>query len=298
MSRIPRLPIIALAFMGVLGAACGTERGAPGGDVVVDDFGDTVRFDAQAARIVSLNPVTTELLFALNAGDRLVGRTSWDLYPAAARSVPDLGDGMGPNVEAVLGREPDLVVLYATPSNRTAAAQLRRAGVMTVSIRTDLIADLGRVTPILARLVGDSALGALVVDTVNASLAAVRERADTAGGPVAFWHIWDAPLMTIGGGSFLSELLTVAGVRNAFGDATSPSPQVSLEEVARRDPDVILAGPLAAAKIRATPAWASIRAVREDRVLVVDTTLVGRPGVRMGEAARHLRALILGDSLR
>ena len=298
MSRIARHPIIALAFAGVLGAACGTDRAAPGTGVVVDDFGDTVRFDAPAARIVSLNPVTTELLFALGAGDRLVGRTSWDLYPAAARAVPDLGNGMGPNVEAVLGQRPDLVVLYATPSNRTAASQLRRAGVMTVSIRTDLIADLGRVTPILARLIGDSALGALVVDTVNASLAAVRARADTATGPVAFWHIWDAPLMTIGGGSFLSELLTVAGVRNSFGDATAPSPQVSLEEVARRDPDVILAGPLAAAKIRATPAWASIRAVREERVLVVDTTLVGRPGVRMGEAARHLRALILGDSLR
>jgi iron complex transport system substrate-binding protein len=298
MSRIPCHHIIALAFAALFGAACGTERAAPGADVVVDDFGDTVRFDTPAARIVSLNPVTTELLFALNAGDRLVGRTSWDLYPAAARDVPDLGNGMGPNVEAVLGQKPDLVVLYATASNRTAATQLRRAGVMTVSIRTDLIADLARVTPILARLVGDSVLGALVVDTVNASLAEVRARADTARGPAAFWHVWDQPLMTIGGGSFLSELLTVAGARNSFGDAASPSPQVSLEEVARRDPDVILAGPLAAAKIRSTPAWASIRAVREGRVLVVDTILVGRPGVRMGEAARHLRALILGDTLR
>jgi iron complex transport system substrate-binding protein len=302
MSRMPRrsiiVPVLACSIAGLVAAACGTDRPTPGADVVVDDFGDTVRFTAPAGRIVSLNPVTTELFFALDAGDRLVGRTSWDLYPAAAHDVPDLGNGMGPNVEAVLGQKPDLVVMYATPSNRTAAAQLRRAGVMTVSIRTDLIADLARVTPILARLVGDSALGALVVDSVNASLAAVRARGDTAAGPVAFWHVWDAPLMTIGGGSFLSELLTVAGVRNAFGDAPAPSPQVSLEEVARRDPDVILAGPLAAAKIRSTPAWATIRAVREGRVLVVDTTLVGRPGVRMGEAARHLRALILGDSLR
>lgn len=289
---------IVLALASGLPTACAPGRPAGSGDAIVDDFGDTVRLAAPAMRIVSLNPVTTELLFALGAGERLVGRTRWDLHPPAARAVPDLGDGMGPNVEAVLGQRPDLVVLYATPSNRAASEQLRRAGVMTVSVRTDRIADLARIARVLAHLTGDSARGALVVDTVSASLAAVRARADTSRGPVAFWHVWDAPLMTIGGGSFLGELLTIAGVRNAFGDADAPSPQVSLEEVARRDPDVILAGPLAAARIRAHPSWAALRAVREGRVLVVDTTLVGRPGVRMGEAARHLRALILGDTVR
>jgi iron complex transport system substrate-binding protein len=289
--------LVFLAVGTVAGAACAGERAAAS-DAGIDDFGDTVRIASPATRIVSLNPVTTELLFALGAGDRLVGRTRWDLHPTAAREVPDLGDGMGPNVEAVLGQRPDLVVLYASPMNRAAAQQLRRAGVMTISIRTDRVADLARVTPVLARLIGDSVIGALVVDTVNASLDALRSRTDPTRGPVAFWHVWDAPLMTIGGGSYLSELLTVAGVRNAFADATSPSPQVSIEEVARRDPDVILAGPLAAARIRAHPGWATIRAVREGRVLVVDTTLVGRPGVRMGEAARHLRALIVGDSTR
>ncbi len=300
MSR-PRIPfpwLVLTTLVAFAAAACARDRVAAPDSVFVDDFGDTVRLDSAARRIVSLNPVTTELLFALGAGDRLVGRTRWDQFPPAALAVPDLGDGMGPNVEAVLGQRPDLAVLYATPANRIAAQQLRRAGVMTVSIRTDRIGDFARVVPVLARLVGDSATGALVVDTVMASLSAVRARADTSGAPVAFWHVWEAPLMTIGGGSFLGELLLTAGVRNAFGDAASPSPQVALEEVARRDPDVILAGPLTAARIRAHPGWASLRAVREGRVLVPDTMLVGRPGVRMGEAARHLRALILGDTAR
>ncbi len=282
---------------GVLLASCGarSESAASG---VVDDFGDTLRFDAPVLRIVSLNPVTTELLFALGAGGRVVGRTHWDVYPPAAREVSDVGDGMGPNVEAVLGRRPDLVVLYATQSNRAARDQLHRAGVRTVSIRTDHVADLARVATILGAAIGDPAVAARVVDSVTASLDAVRARRETSRHVTAFWHVWDTPLMTIGGGSYLSELLEVAGVRNAFGDATSPSPQVSLEEVARRDPDVILAGPLAAERIRASAAWATIRAVREGRVLVLDTTIVGRPGVRMGEAARHLRALIIGDSVR
>jgi ABC-type Fe3+-hydroxamate transport system substrate-binding protein len=112
----------------------------------------------------------------------------------------------------------------------------------------------------------------------------------------AFWHIWDVPLMTIGGGSYLSELLSIAGATNVFDDVAMPSPQVAIEEVARRNPDVILAGPNAARKILANPQWQSVSAVRRGRVVVIDTTIVGRPGVRMGEAARFLRRVLV-DSL-
>ena len=107
-------------------AACGGSTRSEGSILTVDDFGDTVRLAHPATRVVSLNPVTTELIFALGAGDRLVGRTHWDLYPPAAAKVPDVGDGMQPNVEAVLGQRPDLVLLYASPSNRAAASPVWR----------------------------------------------------------------------------------------------------------------------------------------------------------------------------
>lgn len=278
-------------------AACGEPPQATGaGDAVVDDFGDTLRLSASARRVVSLNPVTTELLFALERGDLLVGRTSWDLAPAAAREVPDVGNGMGPNVEVVLGQRPDLVLLYASESNRLAAAQLRAAGVQTLTHRTDRIEDLQRVLPVIATAVGADSLGRLVADSVRASVEAVRARPRPATALRAYWQIWDAPILTIGGGSYLSELLEVAGVANVFGDMDAPSPQVSLEEIARRDPDVVLAGPNVAARIRATPGWQAVRAVREGRIVVIDTTIVGRPGVRMGEAARFLRRVLV-DSL-
>lgn len=276
-------------------AACAGER-APISSLSVDDFGDTLHLGATPTRVVSLNPVTTELLFALGAGERLVGRTSWDLFPEQARAVPDLGPGMLPNVEAVLGRRPDLVLLYASESNRLAAQQLRAAGVMTLSHRTDHVADLARVTPIIAAALGLSEQGLLVIDSVTASLDAVRAMPRATNPVTVFWHVWDAPVMTIGGGSYLSELLTIAGAVNVFGDLAQPSPQVSMEEIAHRDPDFILAGPIAATRIRAQPAWRSVRAVREGHVLVVDTTVVGRPGVRMGEAARSLRRLLV-DSM-
>lgn len=286
--RCVRIPAVAL----LLAACAGSDRPATG-SALVDDFGDTLRLAAPAQRVVSLNPVTTELLFALDAGDRLVGRTTWDLAPAAARDVPDMGPGMGPNVEAVMGQRPDLVLLYASPSNRRAAELLRGAGIATLTYRTDRIADLPRAIGPIAAALGVDSLGQLVADSVQRSVDAVRALPRAAKAPRVFWHIWDAPLMTIGGGSYLSELLDVAGAENVFGDLDAPSPQVSLEEVASRHPDLILAGPNNAARIRNSPAWQAVAAVREGRIVVIDTTIVGRPGVRMGEAARFLRERVV-----
>lgn len=277
----------------LLGACAGDPRASAAGSAVVDDFGDTLRLAGPAQRVVSLNPVTTELVFALEAGDKLVGRTSWDLFPDAARAVPDLGAGMGPNVEAIIGQRPDLVLLYASEMNRTAVQQLRAAGIATLTHRTDKIADLARVTPVIAAALGREAVGRVVVDSVAASVQAVRDLPRPSEPVRAFWHIWDAPLMTIGGGSYMSELLDAAGAANAFGDATQPSPQVSFEEVARRNPDVILAGPNNARKIRENPLWQVVPAVRAGRIIVIDTNIVGRPGVRMGEAARFLRRVLV-----
>src|SRR5690606_31699371 len=142
------------------------------------------------------------------------------------------------------------------------------------------------------KAVGADSLGAIVADSVRASVEYVRRLPRPTDPVRAFWHIWDAPLLTIGGGSYMTELLEVAGAINVFGDVEQPSPQVSLEEVARRNPDVILAGPNNARRIRANPLWQTVPAVRAGRILVIDTTLVGRPGVRMGEAARFLRTAL------
>lgn len=263
-----------------------------------DDFGDTILAARPPRRIVSLSPVTTELLFALGAGGRVVGRTHWDLSPAAAIAVPDVGNGMQPNVEAVLGVHPDLVVLYASSSNRAAAVQLRKAGVNTLAIRDDHISDFRRTVAMLARATGDTIAGQGIADSVERSLAAVRERPRPSRPPTVFWHMWDSPVLTIGGGSYLDELVTIAGAKNIFGDLAEPSPQVTLEEIVRRNPDFILVGPASAKALRDNALWRAVPAVREGRLLIVDTLLTARPGVRLGEAAHSLRALILKDTVR
>jgi ABC-type Fe3+-hydroxamate transport system substrate-binding protein len=291
--------IVALASASLILAACGRTDRAPsdesrgtGGAVRVDDFGDTVRTTSPAQRIASLNPTTTEILYAIGAGSRVVGRTTWDAYPAEARNAPDLGPGLHPNVEAILASRPDLVLLYASEDNRAAAHALQAAGIRTLTLRIDRIADFSRAMTLIGAATGDSAAAQIVRDSVIGTLDRVRRAMSDAPRLTVAWRLYDMPLLVAGGGSFLSELVAIAGGRNIYDDRREPSPTVSFEDLVTRDPDVILVGPDAAKKVRDDAAWRGLRAVREHHVLSPDTALVTRPAVRLGEAAVSLAKLL------
>lgn len=257
-----------------------------------DDYGSVIGTAPPARRIVSLNPTTTEILFGLGAGDAVVGRSRWDQWPAAARAVPEVGDAIRPSVERIVAARPDLVLLYASGDNRAAAAALGAAGVRVVALRVDRVADFVRCVRVLGQLAGREREAQVVVDSVERSLAAVRTAMRDVERPAVFLHVWDNPLMAIGGGSFLSELVEVAGGRNVYADRPEPSPQVSFEDLVQRDPAVILAGPVEVERLRRDARWAPLRAVRDGRVLAYDTSLVARPSLRLGEAARALARLL------
>lgn len=244
-----------------------------------DDFGDTIPASLPAKRIVSLNPATTELLFAMGDSARMVGRTHWDDYPPGAQAIPDLGNGLWPNVEAVLAVHPDLVLLYASADNRSSALELHENHVATLSIKVDQIADFAREARLVGRVLGDSVGAATVVDSVQRTLDRVRAATAPLPHPTVFWELWRSPLMAVGGGSFLDELLTIAGGTNIYGTLSAPSPVVSREDVLSRHPDVIFTSPNAAHD------W-------QGRVLIPDTALIGQPSVRLGEAAVSLANLL------
>jgi iron complex transport system substrate-binding protein len=277
-------------------AAC--EKSTRDAATVRDDFGDPVRIGVAPTRIVSLNPATTEILFTLGAGSRLIGRTKYDLWPDSARLIPALGDGIRPNVEVVLGTHPDLVLLYASQDNRRAAERFRSAGVNTLSLKVDHIADFRRAVSLLGAVLHDSARARTVIDSVQNTLDRVQAATKGSSRPTVFWHIWDAPLITVGAGSFMNELVDIAGARNVYADIKGPSAEISLEDVARRDPDFILAGPVGAMQIQSDTRWRIVRAARDKKVFVVDTLLVARPSVRLGEAAVSLANLFHPGTVR
>jgi iron complex transport system substrate-binding protein len=289
------------ALLGVLcvlcGSGCSRDRTRESESLrqttsVVDDFGDTIHVDRRPERIVSLTPATTEILFALGAGERLVGRGEYDKWPDAALAVPSLGPGLRPNVEAVLAARPHLVLLYASQDNRPAAQRLRSAGIMTVAFKVDRIEHFDRTTRLLGRLIGDSARGALVADTVMRTLDSVRALTQDQPRVTVVMPAYEDPLLVIGSGSFMSQLVSIAGGRNVYEDVDQPSPAVTFEDVVRRNPDVVLVGPEYGEKLRRSARWRALSAVRRGRVLYMDTTLVFRPAVRLGEGAVSLMRLL------
>lgn len=279
--------LIPAALLGAASLACQT-RGAPVGHPV-DDAGRPVRLEQPARRIVSLSPATTELLFALGAGEYLVGRTRWCQDPPGVVDVPSVGEGLPPNVEAVVARRPDLVVLYHSPANAPAVRRLEALGIATVNVRTDRLADFARAARLLGTLLGRRDRADSLVARLHAALDSVAVPAGDAAPSVAI-IAWDSPPIVIGEGSFLSEIVTLAGLRNAFADIEQPSVAVSIETIAARDPDFLLVpgdGPAPAFTER--PEWQVVRAVRRRRFLRVEGTEFAHPSFRAPQAVAELR---------
>lgn len=267
---------------------------------VIDDFGRVVRVGASSPRrVVSLNPTTTEIIYAIGEQARLVGRSHWDRWPREAIAKPDLGDGIRPNVELLIAARPDLVVLYATETNREAAARLAAAGIATLALRINTIAQFDSATRLIGRVLGNAAAGVVVADSVMRSLAQVRRATDSLPHPSVVWRLAAQPPMVVGGGSFMSELLDVAGARNLYSSLPQPSPVVAIEDVISRNPDVLIVGGDIGDTAVSQGPWRAVSAVRAHHVVSVPTDLVARPSVQMGSAAVTLaRALHPGAVFR
>lgn len=295
----------ALAAGPAAAPAAGASPLAPDTVRIPDDRGDTLVLSGPADRVVSLIPAATEILFAVGAGDRVVGRTRYGTHPPAARDVPSVGEGMRPSAEAVLARRPDAVVVYAGQGNRGSIRRFEELGIPVLPLVHNTVPELTRNIRRLGRLTGRGAAADSLAREIRRRLARVAEVVGDRDRIPVYYDVWSEPPRTIGAGSYLDSLVTLAGGRNVFGDQQSPSPQVSLESVAKRSPELILFPRGAGSEARTPPAgrpgWENVGAVRRDAVRPVDGELLHRLGPRIGEAAAHLAVVLhpsLSDSLR
>ncbi|MDX2192727.1 MAG: helical backbone metal receptor [Gemmatimonadales bacterium] len=276
-----------------LGACRGAGPPPPAALTGIDDAGDTVRLARPAARVVSLVPATTELLFALGAGPRLVGRSRWCTAPAAAAAVPSLGDGIAPSLEAILAATPDLVILYRSTKNAQVRARLVAAGIATVQVTTDRLADVPRVARLLGALTGRATAGDSVAAAFDGALASLRPAGPAAHAPVRLFILqWPTPPMVAGAGSHLTELVALAGGENVFADLSQPSAVVGIEAVAERAPELVLSFSGREPEWVARPEWRAVRAVRERRIVRVPDPAFDWPGPRALAAVPRLRAAL------
>jgi len=260
----------------------------------VDDAGQPLRMAAPARHIVSLIPSATETLLAIGAGDRLAGRTDFDTGPGLD-SVPSVGGGMDPSLEALAALKPDLVLGWKSANDHGLRDRLRALGIPFFAVHAEDTTDVYRTIRNLGVLTARTRAADSLSASLRRELVALHASVEGRGTPSVFFLVWNDPPMTAGPETFISQMLGVAGGANVFGDQAQLWPNVSMEEIVRRDPDWLVlpqgekGGAHDVAQLRAATGWRELRAMKTGRTLTLPADLVNRPGPRMAQAARRLR---------
>jgi iron complex transport system substrate-binding protein len=259
---------------------------------VVDDAGRPVVLAAPARRVISLIPAQTEVILRLAGPAVLVARTRWDTDPALA-ALPSVGNALTPSVEWLTARRPDLVIAWPDAQSRDVVSRLEDVGVPVYASRVESVADVRTMIRRLGVLLDRTAAADSLDAAITAELEYVRRL--VAGRPQrSVLYLLNAdPPMAAGPGTYVDELIRLAGGRNVFADLRQLWPQVALEEIIARQPDVIIRPSERAlddpvAGLAGRPGWRDLKAVRTGRVHAVDPDLYNRPGPRVGAAARGL----------
>jgi len=245
-------------------------------------------------RVVSLAPSVTEAIYALGAGDRLVGACAQCDYPDAAKALPRVGGYLAPSVELVLAARPHLVVVVPSPGNREAVRALERAGVRVLVLHDRTLADLRAGIRALAGALATADAGERLVAAVDAGLEAVRARVAPRPRQRVLLVVGHRPLIVAGGATLQDELLGIAGGTNVAADAGTAWPPFSIEMVVARAPDVILDAAMGSEEGGQSlfRDLAGVPAVAKGRIVPLDPDVIFRAGPRVPEAAAVLAAAI------
>jgi len=254
---------------------------------------------ATITRIVSTAPNLTEIVFALGAGDKLVGVTRYCNYPEAARKLTRVGGYMDPSVEKMVALKPNLVLLTKRGASTTLESALARYRIPALSLPLDTMDDVRRSFTVVGKAIGELSAGVALTERFNAQIEKQKARIPkNATRPKTVVIIGHRPLIVAGKGAFIGDLLLLAGGENAAQSSLQPYPQWSAETLLREKPDVIIdawmGGPDEIADT-APERWRTmegIPAVLNQRVHRVSDERLLRPGPRLTEALATLVTLL------
>jgi iron complex transport system substrate-binding protein len=262
---------------------------------------------ARPARIVSLVPAVTEMLFAIGAGPQVAAVSSFDRFPPAVERLPRVGALLDPDTERILSLRPNLVVVYG--SQAELLEQFKRAGISTFAYRHGGLADTLDTIGAVGRAAGHGDIAAKVVASLRARLEDIRRRTAGRTRPRTLLVISREPgtlrgLYASGGSGFLHDVLELAGGANVFADVREESVQPSHETLITRRPETVVelhpetevADPAEAR--RAWSALAAIPAVRGNRVHVLAGAYLAVAGPRLGETAESIGRALHPDAFK
>jgi len=291
----------------VVSCASTPPSASPAGITVTDQLGRTVTVPPNPQRIISIAPSNTEILFALGLGDRVIGVTTYCNYPPEALDKPRIGDFSTPNLEEIVAAEPDLI-LAANIHKDVGVPLFESRGLTVVALSPDTVNEVLDAIRLVGKVTGTEDRAQSLVAGMQARIDAVTDKTaqlPDSEKPRVFYTVWHDPLMTAGSGTFMDELIYLAGGINIAHDL-SGYPDIGLETVIAADPQVMVAGvgmgegeDLSLIFLTDEDRLEDTAARRNGRIYAIDMDIIGRPGPRLVDAleqfARFLHPQLFGE---
>jgi len=275
---------IAIIILMLLCLAAGSP--AAGAGTHTDARGLAITVPEAPERIVCLAPGITETVYFLGLGDRVAGVTRYSTFPEAARDKPKVGSYVNLNLEMIVSLGPDLVLATMDGNSQAVVEALEKAGITVFTINPRNVHEALETIAILGRVCGAAPEAIAAADELKRRAAHVTAMTRGRPRPRVFAQINLRPIMTVNRDTFLHDLIELAGGRNIFGDEPFTYPRISLEEVVRQGPEVILISSMdrGGRFEEARQGWLKLQqlpAARDNRVHLIDSDLVDRPSPRI-----------------
>jgi len=251
---------------------------------------------AAPRRIVSLTPALTEILFALDLGDRVVGVTEYCDTPAEAKTRPKVGGYVNPSVEAVIALRPDLVVVSPGPGNRDAVQAMTRTGLHVAVVPAETLPETFAAIESVSAAAGEPARGRELVERLRARIEAVARRVAARPRIRVLFSVQVDPIIAAGRGTLPSQLLEAAGGTNVV--EAERYPKLGVESVVQLAPQVVLQSRMdmtqgdGSAERAAWMRWSAIPAIAQGRLVILPDDASLRPGPRVADAVEELAAIL------
>lgn len=280
-----------------------TELSDSTGITVVDMTGRTVTLAEPATRIVALTAADCEILYALGAGDALVGRGTYCDYPVEVLNIPAVESGSATNLEQILALEPQVLLMGTMDQTEEQIAALEKAGVKVVVSDADDIAGTYDTISLIGALMGKDAEAAALIDSMKATFTKLQEASTGDGGKTVYFEVspLEYGLWAAGANTFMNEIAEMLGLTNVFADVDGWG-SVSEEQILERNPDYIVTismyfgeGPTPEEEIMARAGWENVTAVQNGAILNLQNNELSRPGPRLADGAQMLYDFIYGN---
>ncbi|MBT1278431.1 ABC transporter substrate-binding protein [Thermoanaerobacter sp. CM-CNRG TB177] len=236
---------------------------------VTDFLGKEVTIEKEPQRIVSLAPSITELIYALGAGNKVVGVTDFDNYPPEVKDVPKVGGFKGPNVEAITAQKPD-VIFASTLSGKEQMESLEKMGIPVVMLEAKNIAQIYQSIKIIGQITGTEKKGEELIKQMQDKIKEINDKVKELPKVSVFYLVSLDGNWTAGKGTFIDELINLAGGKNVAEDVNGWA-QYSVEELVKKNPDVIITSPHAGnvKDIKNMAGYKDTNAVKNDKIFVI-----------------------------